>query len=383
MSITLETLYNEICNDYEVTLLTDSCFEKNINWMHMVEIAEFAYLLHGGELVFNSGVNFTSIEWLKSFINELVKEEAGGLVIAAKDISIFTDDIIAYCNKIHFPLFYASWKTSFLEIMRKFSEILLSTDQNSAVLVTALKNAIYFPSDYQTYIPHFERNNFFSNSSYTITIIKPTSNAVSEKPGILDNFKKSFRFIIKESIIFEEMDRLIILTVNHHPTYLKKTFETLSISTSNLHIGIGSHETGLKNIHLSYKNALTAFKLNKQLNSHKPTIYEKLGVYQLLANMKEPEICFNFVNNILGPLIEFDAANSTNHLDVLECFFENECNLIQTADALFFHKNTLKYKINKIQEILNCDIRSNENRLRIMLALHIYRLGKDFFIKTT
>ena len=122
--------------------------------------------------------------------------------------------------------------------------------------------------------------------------------------------------------------------------------------------------------------------MNKQLNSHKPTIYEKLGVYQLLANMKEPEICFNFVDKTLGSLIEFDSLNETNHLEVLECFFENECNLVQTADALFFHKNTLKYKINKIQEILDCDIRSNENRLRIMLALHIYRLGKDFFIKT-
>ena len=42
-------------------------------------------------------------------------------------------------------------------------------------------------------------------------------------------------------------------------------------------------------------------------------------------------------------------------------------------------KNTLKYKINKIQDILDCDIRTNENRLRIMLALQILHLSKDFW----
>lgn len=380
MSISLETLYNEINDSHEVKLLTDNCFDKSVKWMHMVEIKEFAYLLHGGELIFNSGVNFTSPEWLKSFIDELITAEASGLIIASKDFQLFTPEIIEYCNGIHFPLFSASWKTSFLEIMRQFSEILLSADQTSAVLTTALKNAIYYPTDYKSYVPHFERSNYFNNSYYTITIIEASKNLLKVRESALDDFKKSFRFIIKESIILSEQDRLILLTINHRPSHLKETFSKLNISAADLFIGIGSYETGFKNIYMSYKNALTAFQICQSSDSSKLAVYEELGIYQLLANIKEPAICFNFMNNTIGRLITYDNENKSNLLEVLECFYENECNLIQTSDALFFHKNTLKYKINRIQEILGCDIRSNDNRLKIMLALKIYRLDKSFFL---
>ncbi len=379
MSILLETLYNEISSDHEVVLLTENCFDQSVTWMHMVEIKEFAYLLHGGELIFNSGVNFTSPEWLKSFIDELINAEASGLIIAARNYELFTPEIIDYCNKIHFPLFSASWNTSFLEIMRQLSEILLSVDQASTVLTSALKNAIYFPTDYKSYVPHFERSNYFNNSYYTITIIEVSRSITTGRENLLENFKKSFRFIIKESIILSEQDRLILLTINHRPSHLKETFSKLNISAANLYIGIGSYETGFKNIYSSYKNALTAFQICQNDTSSKITVYDELGIYQLLANTKDPDICFNFMQTILGPLIAYDTENKSNLLEVLECFYDNECNLVQTADALYFHKNTLKYKINKIQEILDCDIRSNQNRLQIMLALKIYQLDRSFF----
>ena len=63
------------------------------------------------------------------------------------------------------------------------------------------------------------------------------------------------------------------------------------------------------------------------------------------------------------------------YVSLLETFFANECNLTQTAAALFFHKNTLKYKMNAIREILGYDIMSNENRMNIMISLSILRMG--------
>lgn len=78
---------------------------------------------------------------------------------------------------------------------------------------------------------------------------------------------------------------------------------------------------------------------------------------------------------MLGKLVSYDLENETNYMELLEVFFENECHLANTADAMFFHKNTLKYKLAKIREILGYDILSNENRMNIMLALRIQKLG--------
>ena len=73
----------------------------------------------------------------------------------------------------------------------------------------------------------------------------------------------------------------------------------------------------------------------------------------------------------------YDRKNNTDYMSILQAFFENECSVIHTAQAIYCHKNTLTYKINKIRELLNCDIMSNENRTRIMLALYFIKMRKQ------
>ncbi|WP_369524606.1 helix-turn-helix domain-containing protein [Paramuribaculum intestinale] len=47
--------------------------------------------------------------------------------------------------------------------------------------------------------------------------------------------------------------------------------------------------------------------------------------------------------------------------------------------ALYCHKNTLAYKLDKIRRILGYDILKNENRVKIMVAIYIRRLGTGYF----
>ena len=103
--------------------------------------------------------------------------------------------------------------------------------------------------------------------------------------------------------------------------------------------------------------------------------YNDLGIYQLLSDVSNTELCMNYHRNVLGKLIDYDDENETNYMEILELFFENECHLANTASAMFFHKNTLKYKLAKIREILGYDILLNENRMNIMLALHISKMN--------
>ena len=78
MAVELKNLYADVQSEYDLELLTTSCFGKKIGWVHMVEEKEFAPLLHGDELVFNSGLNYISEEWVKGFIDSLIKVHAGG-----------------------------------------------------------------------------------------------------------------------------------------------------------------------------------------------------------------------------------------------------------------------------------------------------------------
>ena len=58
MAIKLQSLYEAINNQFDVILHTNSFYDKEVTWIHTVEQGEFSHLLHGDELIFNSGLNF-------------------------------------------------------------------------------------------------------------------------------------------------------------------------------------------------------------------------------------------------------------------------------------------------------------------------------------
>ena len=104
--------------------------------------------------------------------------------------------------------------------------------------------------------------------------------------------------------------------------------------------------------------------------------YDKLGVYKLLADIHNQSLTADFLNSTLGPILDYDAVHHTDYLHILEVYFDHDCSIIHTANALYCHKNTLSYKLNKIKELLDYDILTNENRTNIMLSFYILRLEK-------
>lgn len=369
MAVELYDLYKEIYLEYEVKLLTTSCFDKEIDWMHFIENDEFAYLLHGGELLFNSSLNFESEEVRRRYIDKFIDMKAGGLIVALDEGNEFSPELIEYCNQKKLPLMVTNWQTPFLEITRKFSAILLVNERNETNLIGALKNAIHSPLDADLYQSCFERNLLFRDMTYTISIWGNISD-VSARKLIRTSLQHSF----KKAIIYEENEKLVILTTGYQSHHLYEIYKILKEKYSDLCVSVGSSKQGHADIVLSYRHALTTYKLIGKAIKKSFLCYSELSVYQLLTDVKNPQTCNNFYQKVLGKLVDYDLENKTNYLEILEKFFEHECHLANTADAMFFHKNTLKYKLAKIREILGYDILSNENRMNIMLAFRIQKL---------
>ena len=73
-------------------------------------------------------------------------------------------------------------------------------------------------------------------------------------------------------------------------------------------------------------------------------------------------------------LVEYDKQNATNMVETLDCYFACNCNVSETAKALFIHRNTLIYRIDKIKSILGRDLKDSEERLLLQLGLRVYQL---------
>ena len=377
MAVALETLYAEIDPSHNVRLLTKGCFHKMIDWMHMVEDMDFIPFLHGDELVFNSGINYVSNEWLKIYIDAIYEKRAGGLILSMRDEMKISQEIIDYCNEIEFPLFSATWATPFIDIMRVFSVILLKNEQREANLNTAFRNAIYYPENEELYRSHFERNGFLFDMDYTIAILSCDAYGTEEGNEILHRIQKGLRKLLKNGIVFEEKARLIILVVGNSEDEIIEASEKICQEDKNIFIGIGTTVQHMNEIYKSYHRAATAYKLTKHPIPKNVVSYNEIGVYKLLTDQKEEVICSEFVEQMLGSIIKYDKENGTDYLKILISYFENECSIINTARSLYCHKNTMTYKINKIKEILGYEILDNENRMSIMIAIHIMKLETD------
>ncbi|WP_286152399.1 helix-turn-helix domain-containing protein [Sporofaciens musculi] len=379
MAVALKELYAAISPQYHVKLHTESCFDKMIAWTHVVEDIEFISSLHGEELVFFSGLNCTSEDWLKRYITELDRHHVGGLIMSFRGEETFSKEIVGFCNEIRFPIFSASWTTPYMDIMRLFAEILLKNEQRETNLIAAFKNAIYYPENEGSYLSHFERNGFLRDMEYIVVIL--SCHTYDEETGNeqLNKIEKSLRFILENVIAYEENRRLIILAAGYSLHKIQEEFQRLCGKDSNVYAGIGTVAGRSRDIHRSHENAYTAYRLTKTGIPRNLLSYDELGIYKILADVKEEEIYPEFVSETVGELMKYDREKHTDYMNILEVYFENDCSAVHTAQTLYCHKNTLAYKLDKIKRILGYDILKNENRVKIMVAIYILRLGTGYF----
>ena len=376
MAVELKKLYNEIRYKYNVKLETESCFGKQISWLHILDNIEFAPFLHGGELIFNSSLNDATKEERQSYIDQLLLSKAGGLIVSLQNDRAFSEEMIQYCNAKNFPLFTTSWETPFINITRMFSEILIDNERADMDLIAALKNAINHPEDLDSYLSHFLDNHFSLEDEYIISIIGYQKEENIYFRECMNRIEKHISNVLDNSVHYKEGKMLVILTRGHSVDFVYNLFVPLANRFADVHFSVGSAETQLSALNRSYHNAKQTYYLSDHIFPNNPLCYRDIGVHQVLVDMKNPEIiCPSFIKETLGKLIDFDYENRTKYMDVLRDFFANDCSITQTSAATFYHQNTLKYKVKNIKEILGYDITTNENRVRIMLALYMLDLS--------
>ena len=123
---------------------------------------------------------------------------------------------------------------------------------------------------------------------------------------------------------------------------------------------------------VAYKEASIALQAASRLGGQNRTsIFDELGVVRLLlAPSDQPDLA-EYVDEVLGPVLEYDGRRGTSLIKTLRAYLEADCSLSIAARRLFVHHKTLRYRIDRIQELTKLDLRHNEDRFRADLALRI------------
>lgn len=117
--------------------------------------------------------------------------------------------------------------------------------------------------------------------------------------------------------------------------------------------------------------SISKFK-NLHLLSDSVVIYKNLGVHRYLLQLREDKKVLEFSIDFLHPLLEYDKKNNNGtFLQTLRVFMNYNGNQTKTAEALYIHRRTLKYRMDKIEEILNIDLNDSNDRLMIAIAIKL------------
>jgi purine catabolism regulator len=104
------------------------------------------------------------------------------------------------------------------------------------------------------------------------------------------------------------------------------------------------------------------------------THVDRLGIYRLLALIPDSAQLRRFVQDALGPLATDDSPENADLRRTLAILIDTNMNVAETARQLFFHYNTLRYRISKLERMLGPFTEDPEVRLTLALALKVHQM---------
>jgi sugar diacid utilization regulator len=103
------------------------------------------------------------------------------------------------------------------------------------------------------------------------------------------------------------------------------------------------------------------------------TVFEDLGIYQLLSEIPHIGSVEDFIHRWLGPLLDYDIGKSANLVETLSCYLECGGNYDLTATTLSLHRSTLRYRLQRIRDISGHDLNDPNSRFNLQLATRAWK----------
>ncbi|NLK21291.1 MAG: PucR family transcriptional regulator [Epulopiscium sp.] len=152
-------------------------------------------------------------------------------------------------------------------------------------------------------------------------------------------------------------------------------FDTISSEAmSSISVAVGTVVEDLKDVSRSYKEAKMALEVGKIFYSEKRIVsYDSLGIGRLIYQLPVP-LCNMYVKEVLHgrTMDEFDGET----LATVNKFFENSLNVSETSRQLYIHRNTLVYRLDKLQKMTGLDLRNFEDAITFKITLMVSKYMK-------
>lgn len=383
---------------------------KRVTWVHILEITKYVQeSVNGGELILSTGVGFYTKRDALNFFKDLLKKNIAGVCFELGTyISEVPPEIIQMAEDNDCPLIIFPKVVRFVDITRNLiTKIINSADQSLDLekrrwgknewMVAWMKEELEEESIYR-FLGQSKKS--INKTNFFVIILdvflKEHRNPKINQDEHLFNITTIARnfFQQRNFIMYAfKLDSLlvwIVFDLGKSDTWkikVKSFFDNLTaynkILPKNMHItmGCGIRTNNILNVPKSYKTALETLRICRRIGITQP-FYEDLHAYRILSLIDLPgkkEQLKNYVKDYLCPIAEFDYKYSGDLITTLKVFYQCNGSKQQAAELLGVSRQTIYYRMQKIEDLIGDNLLTYDKRLAVEFALFTAEslFGKD------
>lgn len=375
---------------------------RNIRWIYFADSVQcldsnfnLAELIHGEELVIVTNKSLTdNDETIIDMIKVMNAKNIAGFVINEGQVSQKIKD---FCNEIELPLYEVSINLHLIDLSQIVCKVIVEETNKINSRERILTSILY--SEHLNVEDIIKQANYLGvnlSGKHRVAIFRiyDTKHITEEKETdegyfmetrekIKKQIENEFRLHgLRKMMIHSQLDNVVImfpsdlfsrdLIVSIFNNIIKKINASYKI---NIKVGIGSDYEYIAELKNSYNEAKTTVQIINMVSAFENVyFYEDLGIYSLISQIKNGKFLDDYMDAKIGNLIESDRLQAGELCNTLETYLDCNCNANATAEILYIHRNTMRYRLDKIKKILGSDI----NDLSICLELKLAFAIKNF-----
>lgn len=164
---------------------------------------------------------------------------------------------------------------------------------------------------------------------------------------------------------------------NNNTVYniLNEIKQNIYYSFKDLTVSIGISKThDSTDLHKGYSEAKQVLNIGKKINGKDFLLfYSELGIYAFLMQENFEEHLETFYTHTIKKIVDYDKKKESELLTTLINYLDY-MNIPATADAMFVHPNTIRYRMKKIEELTNCNLKNSNDRIKLEIGIKINQL---------
>lgn len=370
----------------------ESGLTNGIRWVYKPEDMNFAKWVRGNELLIISTPVIQSKDFdLYQLVTKAIQLKMAGalLLVGNQYIANISRDVITYSNENNFPIFAISGNMPLVDIFEEVGHAIAYDDKANSASDDMLSRIIF---GNEIHIDAFKLQ--CVENGYDVAPPQQIFMIHTHSSEMLQSFDyETVRMKIKKCFDEENVPVLLSRYGNNFIGCFRTTQETKRKLTAiyeklkefvsdnysgwELSMGIGRDYEQLKDLQKSFNEASRCIVLAEKINYNKDLIWHKeIGFYNLLLEFEEKERIEEFIQDTLGAILEYDEENHTDFLYTLKVYLWSNRSFLHASEKLHMHKNTVKYRVQRMEELTGKDFEDPTARLEFMNAIlckEIYR----------